>query len=288
MRHTRRWIALGLVLAAPILLAQTVLPTAAPAGTPFKSSDTQKSDTQKNNAQKQIVLAPLPALPSHSPTDQIPETPAKVSYQDGLLTISAENSSLGEILRAVRKLTGASIEIPPGSGANERVVTHLGPGAPREVLALLLNGSAFSYVMVGSDSDPTAVASVVLIPSAASVAETQTAANAYQNNPGAITRVSPPQRFNQPPVVAGNGQASAAEADDSKDDEENTADTAEDQVQPEQAPANAQEQAQQQPDQNLPNAGPKTPEQILEMLRRQQQPGAAVVAPQQPPPQEQE
>src|SRR5271166_2174912 len=151
MRHTRRWIALGLVLAAPILLAQTVLPTAAPAGTPFKSSDTQKNDTQK-----QAVLAPLPdGLPSHSPTDQIPETPAKVSYQDGLLTISAENSSLGEILRAVRKLTGASIEIPPGSGANERVVTHLGPGAPREILAVLLNGSAFNYVMVGSDSDPT-------------------------------------------------------------------------------------------------------------------------------------
>jgi len=48
-----------------------------------------------------------------------------------LLTISAQNSTLSEILRDVRKLTGASIEIPAGLGANERVVTHLGPGAPR-------------------------------------------------------------------------------------------------------------------------------------------------------------
>jgi hypothetical protein len=41
--------------------------------------------------------------------DQLPPTPAKVSYQGGLLTISAQNSTLGEILRDVRRLTGASI-----------------------------------------------------------------------------------------------------------------------------------------------------------------------------------
>jgi hypothetical protein len=45
--------------------------------------------------------------------------------------------------------------------------------------------------------------------------------------------------------------------------------------------ANVQDQ-QQQPDPNQPNAGPKTPEQILEMLRRQQ-PGASVMTPPPPP-----
>jgi hypothetical protein len=44
----------------------------------------------------------------------------------------------------------------------------------------------------------------------------------------------------------------------------------------------ANTQDQQQPDPNQPNAGPKTPEQILEMLRRPQ-PGTPVMPAPQPP-----
>jgi hypothetical protein len=227
--------------------------------------------------------------------DQIPATPAKVSYQGGLLTISAQNSTLGEILRDVRKLTGASIEIPSGSGAGERVVTHLGPAPPRDVLAGLLNGSSFNYVLLGSSSDPTAVSSVILTPKPSATGETQTAANLNQNNPG----VMPPNRFaqpfSQPGVVPqpGNVQPANAETDDSaKDDDQDNADeNADDQAQPGQPEVNggnATDQGQ-QPDPNQPNAGPKTPEQILEMLRKQQ-PGSPVfqppASPPQPPPQQ--
>jgi hypothetical protein len=293
MPRTRRWIALGLLLAAPVLLAQT--PAQAPAPTTTRHHKSHKTQTQ-------LVLPPLPSGPlSQLPMDQIPATPAKVSYQGGLLTISAQNSTLGEILRDVRKLTGASIEIPPGSGANERVVTHLGPGAPRDVLAGLLNGSSFNYVMLGSSSDPTAVSSVILTAKPSSAGDTQTAAKVYQSNPAAAmppNRFSPPQPFNQQLIVPqpGNGQPvvgqpANAEGDDSKDDEDNAddnaADSADDQVQPQPGQpdmtgVNVQDQ-QQQPDPNQPNAGPKTPEQILEMLRRQQPPGGAVIPPPQPP-----
>jgi hypothetical protein len=224
--------------------------------------------------------------------DQIPATPAKVSFQGGLLTISAQNSTLGEILRDVRKLTGASIEMPPGSAAaNERVVAHLGPGAPRDVLAGLFNGTAFNYVMVGSSSDPTAVSSVVLTSKTSSAGETQTAANTYQNNPGPMppNRFPPPQPFNQQLIVQqpGNGQP-PAEADDSTNaDEENADENADDQAQAGQPDVNGNVQEQQvQQDPNQPNAGPKTPEQILEMLRRQQPTGPGgppFPQPQQPP-----
>jgi len=230
--------------------------------------------------------------------DQIPATPAKVSYQGGLLTISAQNSTLGEILRDVRKLTGASIEIPPGASTNERVVTHLGPGPPRDVMAVLLNGSSFNYVMLGSNSDPAAISSVVLMAKPSSPGSPQTAANVNQGNPGAMppNRFIPNQPFNQQVIVQqpvngpGVVQPANAEGDDSKDDEQETADeNADDQtppgqpVQPDVTGANVQDQ-QQPPDPNQPNAGPKTPEQILEMLRRQQPPGAVV--PPTPPPQE--
>ena len=304
MPRTRRWIALEFLLAAPVLLAQiapaqtalaqtAVQPAAAPTTTPHRKSHKTQTKTQT-----QFVLPPLPSGPlSQLPMDQIPATPAKVSYQGGLLTISAQNSPLSEILRDVRKLTGASIEIPPGSGASERVITHLGPGAPRDVLAGLLNGSSFNYVMLGSSSDPTAISSVVLMAKPSSSGGTQAAANV--GNPGAMppNRVPPPQPFNQQVIVPqpGNGQPANAEADDSKDDEENADENADDQAQAQPQPgqpgqpnitgANAPDQ-QQQPGPNQPNAGPKTPEQILDMLRRQQQPGAAVTPPPQQPPQQ--
>jgi len=284
---------LGLFLAAPVLLAQNLLAqTAAQAPAPNATLH-----HKSHKAQQQVVLPSLPSGPlSQLPMDQIPATPAKISYQGGLLTISAQNSTLGEILRDVRKLTGASIDIPSGSaGANERVVTHLGPGAPRDVLAGLLNGSAFNYVMLGSSSDPMAVSSVILIAKPSSSGETQTAANVPQNNPPGIPAngIPPPQPFNRQILPqpgngqVGVGQPANADADDSKDDDADADDSADDQAQPGQPAqpdatgATAQEQ---QPDPNQPNAGPKTPEQILDMLQRQrqQQPGA-VVPPPQPP-----
>jgi len=82
----------------------------------------------------------------------MPAVPPKVSFSNGMLTIVAQNSTLGDILRAVRTQTGAAVEIPPN--ATERVVIHLGPGAPRDVLAALLNGSHFNYVMLGSPTNP--------------------------------------------------------------------------------------------------------------------------------------
>jgi hypothetical protein len=292
MSLLRRWISLGLLLSAPVLLAQTTAPAAAPTATPrHKAPQTQPP----------LVLPALPSGPlTQLPMDQIPPTPAKVTYQNGLLTISADNSTLSEILRDVRKLTGASIEIPQGAASNERVVTHLGPGAPRDVLAGLLNGCSFNYVMVGSSTDPTAVSSVMLTVKPSSAGEAQTAANVYQNNQAPPNRFPQPIPFNQQLIAQqpGNGQPPnaqpsnappvTADADDSKDEDETADETADDQAQPQPGQpgqpnmtgANAQD-PQQQSDPNQPNAGPRTPEQILEMLRHPQ-PGSPVI-PQQPP-----
>src|SRR5208337_3188783 len=214
MPRTRRWIALGLLLAAPLLLAQT------PAQPAHSSAPHRKS----HKAPTPLVLPPLPGGPlSQLPMDQIPATPAKVSYQGGLLTISAQNSTLGEILRDVRKLTGASIEIPQGSGANERVVTHLGPGAPRDVLAGLFNGSSFNYVMLGSSSDPTAVSSVILTAKPSSSGDTQAAptvaANVNEEIPGPPHPIPPrPVQFlGQVPPHRGNGQAGVTQTPEGDD-----------------------------------------------------------------------
>jgi hypothetical protein len=85
----------------------------------------------------------------------------QVSYKDGQLTIVAPNSTLGDILRGVRKHTSADIEIPPT--ASERVVTRLGPGPAPEVMAELLNGSHFNYILLGSPDNANQLVRVVLV-----------------------------------------------------------------------------------------------------------------------------
>jgi hypothetical protein len=290
-----KWCAWGLALAAPVFFVNGLRAQSAEAEDPPTAPQ-----PQNHRVQKPMILPPMPSGPlSQLPMDQIPATPAKVTYQDGLLAISAQNTTLGEILREVRRLTGASIEIPASPGANERVVTSLGPAAPRDVLAVLLNGSSFNYVMVGSNTDPAAVSSVVLMAKPAIAGEMQTAptvaSNAYETNqmprpmapmpfrqPGSL---QPPPQVVQPGV---NAPPEAADADENKDDDQDAADDADDQAQPAQ-PGQADATGQPQ-DPNQPNEGPKTPEQILEMLRRQQQqtPPGSFPPPGQPPPGQQQ
>lgn len=94
------------------------------------------------------------------PPDQRPAIPPVVTYANGKLTIIAKNAMLSDILEAVGEKTGAVIDVP--EGATERVVSELGPGPARDVVAALLNGSHFNYVMVGTETNPNSVARVIL------------------------------------------------------------------------------------------------------------------------------
>src|SRR6266566_8337187 len=106
------------------------------------------------------ALPPQPAPPPPTP-EQGPSSPAEVSFQGGKLTIVARNSTMSDVLNAVKQKTGAAVEMPAVS--SERVVGQFGPGAPRDVMAQLLNGSHFDYVLLGSPADPGALKKVVLM-----------------------------------------------------------------------------------------------------------------------------
>ncbi len=240
-----------------------------------------------------LVLPPLPAGPlAQIPMDQLPAAAPKVSYENGMLTIAAQNATLGEILQNVRQLTGATIDVPP-AGANERVVVQLGPGAPRDVLAALLNGTSFNYVMLGSSSDPRSVSTVVLTSRPGGAV--QTAANTGVEAPAAFQQGQTPMPSRpMPPNFRGPGFAPPppVAADDDKDDDSDADDKDDDsdQAQPPQAQP-IQPTLGQQPDNQdqtgQPNAGPKTPEQILQMIRDGQRPVPPGMPPQQQqPPQE--
>jgi hypothetical protein len=84
-----------------------------------------------------------------------------VSFQEGLLTITSNKASLSEILFAVHQRTGAEIAIPAGA-EQEQVVAELGPASAPEVLAHLLNGSKFNFLILSSASDPGLLDRVIL------------------------------------------------------------------------------------------------------------------------------
>jgi hypothetical protein len=89
----------------------------------------------------------------------------EVIYRDGQLTIHARNTTLAEVLSAVAEKTGALIDVPPESGL-DRIVEQAGPGPADAVLAHLLNGSAFGFVILGSPQSPHALTRVLLLPHA--------------------------------------------------------------------------------------------------------------------------
>jgi len=201
----------------------------------------QRPGHKKVIKQEQVTPPPQPAPPPPPLTlEQMPSMPPKVSFSNGMLTIEAENSTLADILRAIRKQTGAGVEIPPN--ATERVVTHLGPGPARDVLASLLNGSHFNYVMLGSPTEPEKVDLIILTSKSGGTPDTTSA----PTPPGQSANAAVPTDESEAPGM----DIAEQPGDDSAE--------------------NAAGEESQQPQ---PGGQPqvKTPEQLLQELQRQQQ-----------------
>ncbi len=134
---------------------------------------------------KKAVSAPVSApAPPPQPTVapslfEQPATRATVTARANELTVKADNSSLTQILHQVASATGMRLE---GLGGDERVFGSFGPGAPREVLTALLNGTSYNVVMVGNLPNG-APRQLLLSHRASGGTSPQPAANANPNQP---------------------------------------------------------------------------------------------------------
>ena len=91
-----------------------------------------------------------------------PAQPAlQVSYRDGLLGIHANKATLSEVLFAIQQRTGADISIAAGA-EQEKVVADFEPAPAPEVLARLLNGSRFNYLILSATDDPRKLDRVIM------------------------------------------------------------------------------------------------------------------------------
>jgi len=237
---------------------------------------------------EETAPAPPPTL------EQMPAAPPEVTFAGGQLTITASNSTLADILQAVKTKTGAGMDVP--GNPTDRVVGKFGPGPARDVLGDLLNGSHFNYVLLGSASDPNALDRIILMAKSGGVAQQAGA----PEQPGEIAGGRPAVMaapMSAPGFAAQPAQASAdaddsdsqdADADDSSDDssdsDSDSADDSADQTQDQQQGVAAEAQDNGDNGQN----GVKTPQQLLQEMQQQNlgqpgTPGAPGTPPGMPP-----
>lgn len=216
------------------------------AAAPQKQQPGHKPNQQSKPAPVQPSASSAPAAQQPATLEHEPSSPPEVSFQNGQLTIVARNSTMGDILNAVRQKTGASVETPGTS--SERVVGQFGPGAPRDVMAQLLNGSHYDYVLLGSPSNPGALKKVVLM--------------ARASGPEPAPQ---PQPQNQQSFQDNENLQAVPDVENEPPPDENSVEV------PQEVP---QEEEQSQPDQQGQQQGApvvKTPEQLLRELQQQQQ-----------------
>jgi hypothetical protein len=152
------------------------------------------------SAQPAAPQQPQAALPVSQPSTSMLQQPAQeaqIVLTNDTLLIHADNSSLSGILHQVASKSGMKID---GLGGDERVFGTFGPGAPRDVLADLLNGTAYNVVLLGDLSNG-APRELILTPAtrgaAAPAPPPQASPDEASNEPENVEVPPPP-----PPEVA--------------------------------------------------------------------------------------
>ena len=180
--------------------------------------------------------------PQAQPAAPKPQPKVDVEYANGRLRIRTNSkANLSEVLYEVHRRTGADIPIPAGA-EQEQVVTDIPPSAPRDAVAMLLNGSHFNFIIVGADGDPSALKRVILSPKGAEGA----------SQPIIYTGNTPVESGPDLPEPA---QAEAPTAEPQPIEQPDAAPP------PDQQPANEPPPAQVQPDMTPPSMPPDGPPQ---------------------------
>jgi hypothetical protein len=116
----------------------------------------------------QKVRKPHPKRMKAVPASPPVAPPLQMSYENGLLSIAAQDASLHDILAQLHQRTGATIDAPPD--VDERITVQLGPGPALKVIAALLKGTHLNYVIAGAPNDAGAVRTIDLTLQPTSVA----------------------------------------------------------------------------------------------------------------------
>ena len=124
-----------------------------PGGGPTPTPSTQvPASTAPAATAAGFTPAQSPFAPTAPPPSMLEQAAreAQIVLAGNSLSIHADNSSLAAILHQIAEKSGMKVE---GLGADERVFGNFGPGAPRDVIAELLDGTAYNLVLLGDLSN---------------------------------------------------------------------------------------------------------------------------------------
>jgi hypothetical protein len=204
-----------------------------PDTTPQQPTPRQSQPAAANQAA--TPSAPItPAAPAAPSLLDKPAQPATVILTGGKLSVTANNSSLTEILHQLAASSGMTID---GLDKDTRVFGAYGPGDPRDILNELLDGAGYNVLMIGETAGGAPRQLVLTVRSNAPITPQPASSMAEQeeDQDDAV-----PMNNNYPPP--GEVQPRAPEA-------------------PPQPP----------PQQQNPNGTAKTPQQILQEMMQQRQ-----------------
>jgi hypothetical protein len=208
-------------------------------------------------------------IPPMSP-EQLPAQAPQVSFQGGRLSVTSENSTMKDILEAIRKQAGMQMDLPASMGS-DRVAAHLA-GLPRDVIASLLEGTSWDYIIVGSPTDSDRIQELIVTSAGGGVAS----GLSRGANFGLMKKGGGGGPIPGEPGVAQDDQQMDAEdqpaADDNAEQPESEQPPANDETQPA-PPAGQPPQAQVPPGQNPANSydpnQPQSIDQFNNNMRRQ-------------------
>jgi hypothetical protein len=105
----------------------------------------QRPGSPQDQTSAQPGLPAVPASTAPSLLDK-PAEPATVTLRGGQLSVTANNSSLTDILHQLAAASGMTID---GLDKDTRVFGTYGPGDPRDILSSLLDGAGYNVMMLG-------------------------------------------------------------------------------------------------------------------------------------------
>lgn len=174
-----------------------------------RSTNVRNHETYLQKEKKALSPASLEAAP----------TPARVNLKDGQLTVDANNSSLAQILQDVAHISGMSIN---GLHSGPRIFGLYGPGNSREVLAGLLEGSGYDFIMIGGSAEDVPH-ELVLMPrnnnAAPPASSDPRPSNQAYSEPSKQSLEQSPEQSEWEPSALGPGAIAPTPSQSSKDDD---------------------------------------------------------------------
>jgi hypothetical protein len=139
-----RFACLALLVAGSVAAAQ-------PASHPAKAARPRAGHPAVTTPAETAPPAPQAPEQPRWPANEAAKQPSITWNSEGL-HIQASNANLSQILNQISTQTGAKIE---GLSKDERVFGNYGPGQAKDVLAQLLHGSGYDYLMLGDEGQGT-------------------------------------------------------------------------------------------------------------------------------------